>query len=207
LAVNDPAQNDDLHGNVPDDSPVVLMLIDVIGDFEFASGERLLTQALPMAERLAELKRRAKALGIAAVYANDNYGRWRSDFKTLVQHALAEDARGRPVAQLLRPDDDDYFVLKPKHSGFYATSLDILLHYLKAKTLIITGLAADKCVFFTAGDAFMRDYRLYVPADCTASQDPDDHCRVLRQMHHLVHADITPSTNLDLERLIRESGE
>jgi nicotinamidase-related amidase len=165
-------QHSDLHGFVPDTCSVALLLIDVLNDLEFPGGERLRRYAVPMARRLATLKQRARTLGIPTVYVNDNFGRWRSDFRAVAEHCLTEPVRGQAVARLLQPDAHDYFVLKPKHSGFYASSLDILLAYLQARTLILTGIAGDICVVFTAHDAFLRDYRLVVPADCMASETP-----------------------------------
>jgi nicotinamidase-related amidase len=106
---------------------------------------------------------------------------------------------------MILPDKEDYFVLKPKHSGFYGTTLDILLRYLGAETLIVTGVAGNICVLFTANDAFMRDYRVYAPADCTASNDPDDNQKALEQMRIVLRADLTPSDELDLEQLLRDS--
>ena len=129
-----PAKNEDLHGNAPDKADVALLLIDVINDLEFPEGDQLLQHALPMAERIAALKRRAKAAGIPAIYVNDNFGRWQSDFNAQVEHCLHDGVRGQPIAELLRPDEDDYFVLKPKHSGFFSTTLDILLDYLQVET-------------------------------------------------------------------------
>ncbi len=196
-----PAKNKDLHGNVPDESPAALLLIDVINDLEFEGGDRLLRHALPMAERLAALKRQAKAHGIPAIYVNDNFGRWRSDFRTLVVHCLEQDVRGRPLAERLKPEEDDYFVLKPKHSGFYSTTLELLLDYLKARVLILTGIAGDACVLFTANDAYMRDYHLVVPADCIASIDADGNARALAQMRTMLGVDVTPSTELDIASL------
>lgn len=198
-----PASNHDLHGNVPDTSHVALLLVDVINDLEFPGGEELLGPARAMAARLAELKRRAKRAGIPAVYANDNFGRWQSDFKKLVDHCLAEGVRGRPVARLLAPEEDDYFVLKPKHSAFYSTTLDTLLVYLQARTLIITGMATDICVLFTANDAYMRDYRVIVPADCVAAVDPRENERALGLVRRVLKADTRPSAELDLEELTR----
>ena len=64
--------------------------------------------------------------------------------------------RGRSLVEALKPEEDDYFVLKPKHSGFFSTTLDILLDYLQAKMLILTGIAGNNCVLFTANDAYMR---------------------------------------------------
>jgi len=198
-------QHDDLHGSVPDDADVALLLIDVINDLEFEGGDALLTHALPMAERLAGLKRRAKQAGIPVVYVNDNFGRWQSDFAKLLAHCLGDGVRGQPLAARLRPEPDDYFVLKPKHSGFYSTTLDLLLRALKVKTLLLTGLTADICVLFTANDAYMRDFHLVVPADCVASQDPEENRHALLHMRRVLKADIRPSTGLDLHALERQA--
>lgn len=160
---------DRLH-HAPDRAETALLLIDVINDLDFEGAENLLAQANPMALALANLKRRAKANGIPVIYANDNFGRWRSDFPKLVDHCLQPEGRGREIVAQLRPDDDDYFVLKPKHSAFFQTNLEILLDYLGARHLILTGMAGDICVLFSANDAYMRDFRLRVPADCIACE-------------------------------------
>jgi nicotinamidase-related amidase len=200
-----PAKNEDLHGNVPDNSPVALLIVDMINDLEFPGGDRLAEQMMPVARNIRELRRRARELGIPTLYVNDNFGRWQSDLRAVLEHCLEDDVRGRPMVALVTPDDDDYFVLKPKHSGFYSTTLDTLLSYLKASTLILTGIAGNSCVLFTANDAFMRDYLLIVPADCVASIDPADNEYALRQMREVLHADTMPSTDLDL-RTLRASG-
>ena len=193
--------NADLHGSVPDTAKVALILIDVINDLEFPGAEQLLAHALPMAHRLAALKRRAKAAHIPVIYVNDNFGRWQSDFTKLVAHCLTDGVRGRPVAKLLQPESDDYFVLKPKHSGFFSTTLDTLLRYLGAQTLILTGMAGNICVLFTANDAYMRDYGLVVPADCVVSNTVAENEHALAQMQKVLKADITPAGDLDLESL------
>ena len=196
-----PPKNEDLHGNVPDTSAVVLLLIDVINDLEFEGGETLLNFAFPAAERIAELKRRTAQLGIPAIYVNDNFGKWQSDFRKLVAHCLNDGVRGEPLARLLAPEEHDYFVLKPKHSGFYSTTLELLLEYLQAKTLILTGLTGDVCVLFTAHDAFLRDYHLLIPGDCIASIDPAENQHALKQMRRVLKADTRPSVELELESL------
>ena len=196
-----PAKNEDLHGNVPDNSPVALLIVDIINDLEFPGGDRLAEQVIPVAEHIRDLRRRAKELRIPTVYVNDNFGKWQSDFRALLEHCLHDDVLGRAMVELVVPDDEDYFVLKPKHSGFYSTTLDTLLAYLKASTLIITGIAGNSCVLFTAGDAFMRDYYLIVPSDCVASIDPADNEYALRQMRDVLKAETTASTDLDLAAL------
>ena len=196
-----PARNPDLHGMVPDHSTVALLLLDVVNDLSFPGGERLLRHAVPMARRLARLRTRAKRAGIPVIYVNDNYGRWQSDFRRLTARCRRTGARGKPIVDLLAPAEDDYFVLKPKHSGFFSTTLDVLLAYLGARTLVLTGLAGNICVLFTAHDAYMRDYRLVVPADCVASETRRQNQQALRVMHTLLKADVTPSIRLRLDRL------
>ncbi|HJR09427.1 MAG TPA: isochorismatase family cysteine hydrolase [Pyrinomonadaceae bacterium] len=196
-----PAKNEDLHGFVPDKAEVALLLIDVINDLEFSSGKELLKHALPMAEKLAALKRRAKRARIPVIYVNDNFGKWQSDFKSVLKHCLEEDVRGKPVAELLKPDEDDYFVLKPKHSGFFSTTLDTLLDYLQVKILILTGLTGDICVLFTANDAYMRDFHLVIPSDCVASADADENRHALEHIERVLKADTRPSDEINFDEL------
>jgi nicotinamidase-related amidase len=138
---------------------------------------------------------------VPVVYVNDNFGRWRSDFRSILEHVQGEGCPGKPIAELLRPQPDDYFVLKPKHSGFQFTTLDVLLAHLGAQTLILTGVAGNFCVLFTAHDAYMRDYRLVVPRDCIASQSEADDRYALEHMAKVTKADTRPSAQLDLEKL------
>lgn len=187
--------------HIEEQASVALILIDVINDLEFEGGEALLPYALPMAKRIASLKAQAKQAGIPVIYANDNFGRWRSDREKLVKDMLEQDVRGQPIVKLLRPDPDDYFVLKPRHSAFYLTNLDLLLRYVGAKRLILTGLAGDICVLFTANDAYMREFEVIVPADCVASEDIDHNEQALQLMQRVLKADLTPSTELDLVAL------
>ena len=198
-----PARNPDLHGNAPDKSEVALVLIDVINDLNFEGSERLLKYAVPMARKIAALKKRAYRYKIPCIYVNDNFGKWRSDFHRLIEHCLNDDVPGRPVVELLQPEKDDYFVLKPKHSGFYSTTLDTLLEYLQVRTLILTGMAGNICVLFTANDAYMRDFFLHVPSDCIASNTKKDNEYALRQIETVLKADIRPSSKINFTRLMK----
>ena len=196
-----PAKNDDLHGNVPENCETALLLIDVINDMEFPGAEGLVEQAVPAARRIAALKKQAKEAGIPSIYVNDNFGRWNSDFRRVVEHCLNDGVRGEPIARLLEPDEDDYFVLKPKHSAFYATTLDTLLKYLGASTVILAGFAGNICILFSANDAYMRDLNVIVPSDCVASNTREENEHALEQMRVVLKADVTPSTELDVAKL------
>jgi nicotinamidase-related amidase len=196
-------RNRDLHGNVPENSPVALLLIDVINAMEFEGGADFARRALPAARCIAALKRRARAAGVPTVYANDNFGRWTSDFRQVIDHCR-ESANGRDIVRLLEPAPDDYFVLKPKQSAFFATTLDTLLVYLGARTLVMAGFATDMCVLFSAHDAYLRDYRLIVPADCVTASSDEAGQRAVVHLETVLKADVQLSDTIDFERLRRE---
>jgi nicotinamidase-related amidase len=195
------SRSEDLHGSAPDKCAVALVLIDWINDLEFDAGDRLFPQALKAAKATAALRARAKRAGVPVIYCNDNFGKWRSDFRSLLEHCLKDEVRGRPIAQLLAPDAEDYFVLKPKHSGFHSTTLDVLLAHLGARTLILTGIATNYCVLFTAHDAHMRDFKLVVPRDCVAAEEEADNRHALEHMARACKADTGISSALDFAQL------
>jgi nicotinamidase-related amidase len=147
-----------------------LIIIDLISDFRFEDGRAIARQALPAARRISALKARAAAARVPSLYVNDNWGRWRSDFRDLVMRCRAKDCLGAPILEILAPAAADYSVLKPTHAGFFGTPLEHLLSKLGVRTLIMTGISAHQCVLFTANEAFLRNYRLVIPRDCVASK-------------------------------------
>ncbi len=171
------------------DSPAVLLLIDVINHFEYPDGDRILRQALPLAPRLARLKKRARIAGISTIYVNDNFGQWRSDVRSLLSYCTRPAASGKVFVEQIRPEPDDYFVLKPMHSGFYQTPLEALLRYLRASTLILAGLTTNSCVVCTAHDARMRGFRLVIPNDGATARTTQEHRRAIEHRKVLVHPD------------------
>lgn len=202
-----PGKQHDLHGSAPDTNHTALLLIDLINDFEFPRGDELFEQALVIAPRIATLKKRAAELGIPAVYVNDNFGRWQSDFGQIIKHCLHDDVRGKPFVEQLIPDVHDYFVLKPKHSGFFQTPLDLLLKHLGAQRLIITGVSTNSCVLFTANDAYMRDLELFVPEDCVAACNAQEHRFAMEQIRNMLKASTACSTEIDLRHCMADAAD
>ena len=202
-----PFRSKDLHGNVPDTCPVALLLIDVINDLEFKDNQSLVRRSSRLANAIAKLKKRARAAGIPVIYVNDNFGKWQSDFQKQVQHCLQDGVCGRRLVEKLKPEPDDYFVLKPRHSGFFSTTLDTVLRYLNAHTVILTGIAGDRCVLFTANDAFLREYRVFVPSDCVISNDSRENLQALRLMERVLKADIRSSSKLNMAALKRQKRQ
>jgi len=173
-----------------------LVLIDVINDMDFEGSEKLLPTAKSAAKKIATLAGRMRARGVPVIYVNDNFGRWNSSFDAQIQRCIGPDSPGREIASLLVPQPDDYFVLKPKHSGFYSTSLDVLLGYLKIQTLILTGFATDICVLYTANDAYMREFSLIVPSDCVAAESVEKTSTSLQHMRTRLKARVCLSRSI-----------
>jgi nicotinamidase-related amidase len=182
-------------------SALVLLLIDVINHFEYPEAHKMLIQALPIAPRIARLKARARAAGMPVIYVNDNFGQWRADLAKLLAYCLRPQAPGRQFVEQIRPDKDDYFVLKPRHSAFYQTPLEVLLEYLGASSLVLCGLATNSCIVCTAHDAKMRNFGLFVPSDCSASLTAREHKQAIAHMQTMTDAAITSSISLHLDAL------
>jgi len=192
-------------GDTNHKSPVALILIDVINDFDFPDGARLLRNALPIAPKLARLKQRARRARIPAIYVNDNFGQWRSESSKLVEYCVRPKSAGRQFGERLRPDREDYFVLKPMHSAFFQTPLEVLLRYLGASSLILCGLATNSCIVCTAHDANMRDFRVAVPSDCSAARTSREHRQAIQHIKEMANAKVATSGSLRLDELLKSA--
>jgi len=181
-------------------SGLALVLIDVINHFEFPDGKTILRQALAVAPALARLKKKARKAGVPVIYVNDNFGQWRSEMSKLIQYCLRPAAAGRTFVEQLRPDDEDYFVLKPMHSAFYQTPLDLLLRELGASSIILSGLATNSCILCTAHDANMRNIKIIVPRDCCTARTAREHEQALEHIGAMADAKVVLSSSLSLEK-------
>jgi nicotinamidase-related amidase len=150
-------------------APGALVMVDIVNPLDFPGGDRLLKQALPAVRRLGRLKARLKKAGWAAVYVNDNFTHWRNDFRELVAICAREGSRGAALVDALPPEADDYNILKPRHSAFFDTPLELLLAQIRARRIALAGIAGDACVVATAIGAHMRQLDVTVVRDCTAS--------------------------------------
>lgn len=149
-----------------------LLLIDLLSDFRFPDGAKVLKAALPVARRIVRLRHRAKAAGMPVIYVNDNLGEWRADREKLLRKCLAAGSAVSALIRLVEPEPDDYFIFKHKHSGFFGTPLESLLKSSRIHRLILTGATSHQCVLFTATDAYVREFELVIPRDCIASPSP-----------------------------------
>jgi len=185
----------------PSPVPVALLLIDVLTTFQFPDGDAILQGALKMRDPLLKLKARARQAGIPVLYVNDNFGDWRSEKEVLIGRCLQ--AKGSQFVRPLVPDSEDYFVLKPMHSAFYMTPLEVLLLHLEVETLILTGLTSNSCITVTAHDANMRGFNIYIPSDCSCARHSREHIQAMEQLKAMAGADVRRSSALKIPDLIR----
>jgi len=184
--------------------PVALLIIDVLTTFRFPDGDSILQGALSIRDALVKLKSRARAAHIPVLYVNDNFGDWRSEKEVLIGRCI--EAKGAEFVRPLLPDSEDYFVLKPMHSAFYMTPLEVLLQHLKVETLILTGLTSYSCITATAHDANMRGFDIHIPEDCSCARTPQQHKQALEQLESATGASLEVSAHIKMPDLIRRAG-
>ena len=170
-----------------------LLLIDFINPLDFPGAEKLARPALRAARATARLRERLDAQGVAVIYCNDNYGIWQSDFHSLVAGCIGRDDDSGEIARLLCPRATDLTLLKPRHSAFFGSPLELLLDAMQTRELVLCGLAADMCVHLTAADAFLRGYGIWVPSDCTAAETPQAKAASLKYMASVLKCDVRSS--------------
>lgn len=175
-----------------------LLIVDMITELDFSGNGRMLEDVAAAADIILHLRDEADVAGIPVIYVNDNFGEWHSERSRLVERVLAME--NHRFVEKIKPRDDDFFIIKPQFSGFYSTNLPVLLPKLGVDRLILTGVATDVCVLFTAGDAHMRDYRLWVPGDATAAETRKRHHGALEIMKTAMNAEIRPTKRLGLEQ-------
>lgn len=173
-----------------------LIILDMLNKFDFPEAPQILGRATQAARRIFALKRRLKSRKIPVIYVNDNFGKWHSDWRKIYSESAQPNSAGHKIAALLCPDEDDYFILKPKHSGFYLTSLELLLADLGVQRLILTGVAGNLCVLFTAHDAHMRNLDVTVAKDCIASNTVKDNDLAIHQIKNVLKLSVVSSKSI-----------
>jgi nicotinamidase-related amidase len=174
-----------------------LLIIDMINTFDFNGGDELLSNTQDIVNPIKELKKKAKQADIPVIYVNDNYGLWQDNMNDIIE--VCKEGKGKSIIEKIHPDEDDYFIVKPKHSCFFGTQLEILLHQLDVNHLILTGIAGDICVLFTANDAYMREYGVSIPSDCIASERKEDNDSAIHIINKTIDADMSESAEVEFK--------
>jgi len=185
------------HSTEREKSDWALLIIDVINDLDFPGSEHLAESSPALADRILEAKIVARQANVPIIYVNDNFNKWRSNWEEIFSYVQRPESKGAELARKLKPEENDYFVIKPMHSAFYGTPLDILLSALGSKKLILAGLAADICVMYSANDAYMRGFEIVVLSDCVESNFSDEKERALKHMNARLKATLVSVDQLE----------
>jgi len=193
----------DNHGDKPAPDPsrgpgAALIIIDMISDMAFDEAPDMAGCAINVARAIRRLRTTASRAGLPVIYVNDNFGEWTSERSRLIRRCEKAGEVPRQIINIIRPRKSDLFIIKPRHSGFYATNLQALLPRMGVSRLILTGMATEMCVLFTAADAHMRDYRLWVPEDCVAGASRQSHDFALDVLERHFDAEVRPAASLAL---------
>lgn len=169
-------------------SKTALLIIDMINDFNFQHGEILAEKAKVITDHIYQLKNQCRKENIPVIYVNDHYNLWQAELEKIIHYCKND--RSESIIEKIKPTDEDFFLIKPRHSAFFGTALHTLLTNLKVNRLILTGLAGNICVLFTANDAYMREIPLLIPDNCIASVDDEDNKYAIRMMRNVMRANI-----------------
>ncbi|MDJ1642953.1 cysteine hydrolase family protein [Streptomyces pakalii] len=165
-----------------------LIVIDMINTYDHPDAELLVPSVRRALPHLTRLIGRARAEGVPVVYANDNFGQWRSHHGEIIEATLA--GENAELVEPLLPDDDSLFVVKARHSIFYETPLSYLLSELAADHVVLCGQVTEQCVLYSALDAHIRHLRVTVPRDAVAHIHGDLAEAALRMMERNMGATV-----------------
>jgi nicotinamidase-related amidase len=119
---------------------------------------------------------------------NDNQGDFSATRDDLVAGALNGE---RPdLVKPILPTEDCAFLTKVRHSAFFGTSLEYLLHRSDVERVILTGQVTEQCILYTALDAYIRHLSITVVSDAVAAIDHDLGQAALRMMERNMRAEI-----------------
>jgi nicotinamidase-related amidase len=190
-------QADRRNGKVEDMGKTALIVIDMINTYTHEDADLLVPSVEKALPPLVDLIGRARAHEVPVIYANDNFGEWRSHHGEILETALEG-----PRASLVRPlapDKSSLFVVKARHSIFYETPLGYLLSQQGIDHVVLCGQVTEQCVLYSALDAHIRHLRVTVPHDAVAHIHEDLADAALRMMERNMDARVTSSADIDFE--------
>ena len=171
-----------------------LLIIDMINDFQFTHGKILADKTMKMIPNILELKKVMNQYQLPIIYVNDHYDLWQADYTKIIEKCTNNISKD--VIERITPSNEDFFLIKPKHSAFYDTPLHTMLLHLNVTDLILTGIAGNICVLFTANDAYMRDFSLTIPKNAIASNSDEDNDFAITMMANVLKANVSDTNEI-----------
>jgi nicotinamidase-related amidase len=175
---------------MPADSKTALVVVDMLNRYEHPDADVLKASVRDVVPVIADMVDRACSTGTTVVYVNDNHGVWNAGRHELTDWA----ADGEPsLVEPIAPPDDVPFLVKARHSAFYSTQLEYMLHESEITDLVLVGQVTEQCILYTALDAYIRHFRLTVPRDGVAHIHEDLAEAALRMMETNMHTNVVDS--------------
>jgi nicotinamidase-related amidase len=165
-----------------------LVIVDMQHDFLDDGAPCPVPQGRKIVPALQHLLRECRALKVPIIHVHTV---WRKDgtdippFTTSEEfkvRGLREGEPGTEIIPQLRPQGNEYVVVKKRYSGFYQTDLELLLRSLNITYVVVTGVATGFCVRATVQDACYRDFIPVVPRECVISDTEQEHLQSLQDI-------------------------
>ena len=167
-------------GDIVDPGHTALLVVDVQNDFchrdgGLAQGGGDMTAIERAIGKLDDTIRQARKANIPVIFLRivqspeTNSEAWESLEPEAGPRLVLAGSWGADYYAPIGPAEDDLEIVKHRHSGFVATSLDLALRSMGIKTVVLGGVASNVCVEATARDAADYDYYVVVLSDASGA--------------------------------------
>jgi len=167
-------------GDIVDPGHTALLVVDVQNDFchrdgGLAQGGGDMTAIERAIGKLDGTIRQARKAGIPVIFLRivqspeTNSEAWESLEPEEGPRLVVAGSWGADYYAPIGPAEGDLEIVKHRHSGFVATSLDLALRSRGIKTVVLGGVASNVCVEATARDAADYDYYVVVLGDASGA--------------------------------------
>ena len=161
------------------------VIVDMLEDFVREGAPLEVPGARAIVKNIKRELERARAEGLPVIYVCDRHLSDDPEFKVWPPHAV-EGTAGAEVIDELKPQEGERMIFKTTYSGFCHTDMEQILREMGVEELVITGVATEICVLFTAADAYMRGFEVKVLEDCVAGITPEGHRFALQHMKEIL---------------------
>lgn len=164
-----------------------LIIIDMLEDFVREEAPLEVPSTRSIIPYLQKQIEKARELNIPIIYICDAHSREDIEFKKYgwLPHCI-KGTEGAKIIEELKAEEGDIIVEKKTYSGFYNTELEKILKEKGIENLYLTGCVTHICVLFTASDAVLRGFNVFVLEDGVAGLDEEDHKAALRIMKNVL---------------------
>ncbi|MFF5212872.1 cysteine hydrolase family protein [Streptosporangium sp. NPDC000396] len=174
---------------------IAMIVMDMLNPYDHDDAETLGKNVEKIVGPLARLIEQAhRQDDVELIYVNDNHGDFAATRDDIEE--TARKGRRPDLVEPIVPPRNCAFLPKVRHSAFYGTSLEYLLHRLNLRRVVLTGQVTEQCVLYSALDAYIRHFAIRVAPDCVAHIHPDLGEAALRMMERNMGAEILPARRI-----------